>query len=110
MLTQQIDERGLGPVILDDGGDLFYFMHPGANAGYESVMVVYPDRGQGVIILTNIDEGELLWREILNSVSVEYGWVKDYTYLYILIFISIIVIFGWAVFRRRLIARRDSSS
>lgn len=109
MLTQQIDERGLGPVILDEGGDLFYFMHPGANAGYESVMVVYPDRGQGVIIVTNIDEGELLWREILNSVSVEYGWVRDYTYLYILI-IPIIVTIGGAVYRRRLKARGDSSS
>jgi len=110
MLTQQIDERGLGPEIYDDGGDLFYFMHPGANAGYESVMVVYPDRGQGVIILTNIDEGELLWREILNSVSVEYGWVRNYTSLYILIIIAIIMVIGGAVYRRRLMARGDSSS
>ena len=83
MLTPQIEERGLGPVVLDEGGDLFYFLHPGANDGYESILVAYPQRGQGVVIMTNVDEGEHLWREILNSVSVEYGWVRDSTYLYV---------------------------
>jgi len=83
MLTPQIGVRGLGPTVLDEGGDLFYFLHPGANDGYESILVAYPQRGQGVVILTNVDEGELLWREILNSVSAEYGWVRDYTYLYV---------------------------
>lgn len=82
MLTHQIDDRGLGPLVYDDGGDLFYFMHPGANDGYKSVLVAYPQRGQGVVILTNGDNGDLLWREILNSVSIEYGWVKNYTALY----------------------------
>jgi CubicO group peptidase (beta-lactamase class C family) len=79
MLTPQIDDRGLGPVVLNDGGDLFYFMHPGANEGYASVLVAYPQRGQGVVILTNGDNGTKLWREILNSVSIEYGWVVDNT-------------------------------
>ena len=85
MLTPQIDDRGLGPLVYNDGGDLFYFMHPGANDGYTSVLVAYPQRGQGVVILTNGDNGTALWREILNSVSVEYGWVKDNTRLYLVI-------------------------
>jgi len=82
MLTPQIDDRGLGPVVLNDGGDLFYFMHPGAHDGYASVLVAYPQRGQGVVILTNGDNGTGLWREILNSVSIEYGWVEDDTLLH----------------------------
>lgn len=82
MLTPQIGNRGLGPSVFDDGDDLFYFMHPGANEGYRSVMVAYPHRGQGVVILTNSDNGEALWREILNGVSDEYGWTRNYTWLY----------------------------
>jgi hypothetical protein len=35
MLTPQIDDRGLGPVAQDDGGDRFYFMHPGRQRGLQ---------------------------------------------------------------------------
>ena len=102
MLTPQIDDRGLGPVVHDDGGDLFYFMHPGANDGYKSVLVVYPQRGQGVVILTNGDNGDALWREILNSVSIEYGWVEDNTALYVSVAITIILVFvGILILSRR---------
>lgn len=85
MLTPQIDDRGLGPLVYDDGDDLFFFMHPGGNDGYKSVLVAYPHRGQGVVILTNGDQGEALWREILNSISNEYGWVSNNTLLNLLI-------------------------
>ena len=102
MLTPQIDDRGLGPVVQDDGGDRFYFMHPGANEGYRSVLVAYPLRGQGVVIMTNGDNGEALWREILRSVSVEYGWVRDYTSLYVGIAIAILfALLGIVLLRRK---------
>ena len=91
MLTPQIGNRGLGPVLYDEGDELFYFMHPGANDWYKSVLVAYPQRGQGVVILTNGDSGNALWREILNSVSLEYGWVKNYTALYAGITIAIVL-------------------
>lgn len=83
MLTPQIDDRGLGPVIGDDGGDLFYFFHPGANDGYANYLVAYPIRGQGAVIMTNGDGGKALALEIRNSISSTYGWVTDYTYAYI---------------------------
>ena len=85
MLTPQIDDRGLGPLVHAEGADLFYFMHPGGNDGYKSVLVAYPLRGQGVVILTNGDQGETLWREILNSISIEYGWVSNLTLQYVLL-------------------------
>ncbi len=102
MLTPQIEVRGLGPNVLDEGGDLFYFMHPGANDGYESILVAYPQRGQGVVILTNVDEGELLWREVLNSVSDEYGWIRGNTYLYVgATAVIVVVLVGVLTLRRR---------
>jgi CubicO group peptidase (beta-lactamase class C family) len=102
MLTPQIENRGLGPVVLNDGGDLFYFMHPGANDGYKSVLVAYPLKGQGVVIMTNSDSGDALWREILNSVSVEYGWVKDNTLLYVSATAAgVIVLLGFLALRKR---------
>jgi CubicO group peptidase (beta-lactamase class C family) len=113
MLTPQIDSRGLGPVLGDDGGDLFYFMHPGANDGFQNVLVAYPQRGQGVVILTNGDQGDALWREILNSVSIEYGWVKDDTILYVSIAAAIAVVLalaGIVILRRRRARARSTTS
>lgn len=108
MLTPQIENRGLGPVLGDDGGDRFYFMHPGANDGYKSVLIAYPKRGQGVVIMTNGDNGEALWREIVNSVSVEYGWVSNYTSLYIGVTVSLVLLVLWFLISRRRKARRNS--
>jgi CubicO group peptidase (beta-lactamase class C family) len=108
MLTPQIENRGLGPVLGDDGGDRFYLMHPGSNDGYTSVMVGYPQRGQGVVIMTNGDTGDLLWREILNSVSIEYGWVRNDTYLYVGATVAIVVVLLGILALRRTKAR-DSS-
>ena len=109
MLTPQIDSRGLGPVVLDDGGDLFYFLHPGANEGYHNYMIAYPKRGQGVVIMTNGDNGEALYDEIKNSVTVEYGWVRDYTYLYVGIAVVIVLALLGVLLLRRLRARNIPS-
>jgi CubicO group peptidase (beta-lactamase class C family) len=78
MLTPQIEAFGLGILVGDDGGDRFYAMHLGANAGYRSLLVLYPMRGQGAVIMTNGDGGEELARELLNSISREYGWVSGF--------------------------------
>jgi CubicO group peptidase (beta-lactamase class C family) len=93
MLTPQVDSRGLGPVVLDEGGDLFYFLHPGANEGYRNYWFAYPERGQGAVIMTNGDNGEALYDEIKRSISIEYGWVRDNTNLYIGIAIAVVVAF-----------------
>ena len=53
MLSPQIEDRGLGPVLGDDGNDLSHFLHPGANEGYRCVTIAYPSRGQGVVVMTN---------------------------------------------------------
>jgi hypothetical protein len=91
MLTPQIEERGLGPWIIDDGGDLFYFGHPGHTDGYKTYAVFYPKRGQGLVIMTNSDVGDELYYEILYSVNNEYGWVRNYTNLWIVITALVII-------------------
>ena len=108
MLTPQIDSRGLGPVILDEGGDLFYFLHPGANEGYRNYLFAYPERGQGAVIMTNSDNGEALYDEIKRSLSIEYGWVRDNTNLYVGITSVIVVALLGFLLLRRMRARRSS--
>ena len=93
MLTPQIDDRGLGPVVLDEGGDKLYFLHPGGNEGYRNYWFAYPERGQGAVIMTNGDNGEALYDEIKRGISIEYGWVQDNTNLYIGIVIAVVVAF-----------------
>jgi CubicO group peptidase (beta-lactamase class C family) len=100
MLTPQLEDSALGPFVGDDGGDRFYFLHAGAVDGYKSYLVAYPKRGQGLVIMTNSDNGDALWREILNSVSVEYGWLKDYTWLYVSITLVILLALAGILFLR----------
>ncbi len=101
MLTPQVEDRGLGPWIGDDGGDLFYFGHPGHNYGYKSYLVMYPKRGQGLVIMTNSESGDDLYNEILRSVNNEYGWLRDNTVLYsIITAILVIAVVAFFVLRR----------
>jgi CubicO group peptidase (beta-lactamase class C family) len=101
MLSPEEEGLGLGVYVGNDGGDLFYFFHDGANDGYKSYMVAYLERGQGVIILTNGDNGDALGREILNSVSVEYGWFRDNTLIYLgSTMVIALVLVGILFFRR----------
>ncbi len=106
MLTHQMNHYGLGIALGDDGGDLFHFLHSGANEGFRCVLVAYPDRGQGVVIMTNGDNGEALWREILHSVSIEYGWVRDYTLLYVSIVLGMMILAAGLFLHRRIKKRK----
>ena len=107
MLSPQLEGRGLGPFLGDDGGDRFYFSHDGANDGFKSYLIAYPKRGQGVVIMTNGDNGAALWREILNGASVEYGWLRDNTSLYVGITVVLVLALVGILFLRRRV--RDSS-
>jgi len=102
MLTPQIEDRGLGPWINDEGGDLYYFGHPGHTYGYKTYIVAYPKRGQGLVIMTNSEVGDALYNEILNSVTVEYGWVRDYTLLYVgIVFLLVFGMVGLLFLRKK---------
>ncbi len=72
MLTPGLNHQGLGP---GTGGDAKrpYFTHGGANEGYRCNLVAY-NQGDGVVIMTNGDNGGQLASEVLRSVAREYGW------------------------------------
>jgi CubicO group peptidase (beta-lactamase class C family) len=77
MLTHQRDGYGLGIAVNGEGSAL-RIGHGGANAGYRCQWVQYPNRRQGVIMMTNSDAGGEVMSELLRAISAEYGW-PDFT-------------------------------
>ena len=72
MLTPGLNHQGLGPGVGGSAGHP-YFTHGGANEGYRCNLVAY-NEGDGVVIMTNGDNGGALASEIMRSVAHEYGW------------------------------------
>jgi CubicO group peptidase (beta-lactamase class C family) len=73
MLTVQKGNYGLG-IGVEGKGEYFSFSHSGGNVGFKCFLVAYPEKGQGVAIMTNSDNGSTLYPEILRSVANEYNW------------------------------------
>jgi len=76
MLTAQKNEVGLGPFVGGTGRN-FHFGHGGANEGFHSQLVMYPELGVGAAVMTNGDGGPMLIPEVLRALAAEYGW-PDY--------------------------------
>ena len=76
MLTAQKGEIGLGPFVGGTGRN-FHFGHGGANEGFHSDLVMYPELGVGAAVMTNGDGGPMLISEVLRALAAEYGW-PDY--------------------------------
>jgi CubicO group peptidase (beta-lactamase class C family) len=73
MLTPQIENVALGWFV-DGEGNSARFSFGGANVGYKSRMLGYMNSGQGVVVMTNSENGAELGTEIIRSVAAEYGW------------------------------------
>ncbi|WP_109437137.1 serine hydrolase [Aquimarina sp. AU119] len=67
------DKYGLG-LDLRGKDDYFSFSHSGRIAGFFSYMVMYPYTGDGIIMTTNSDNGEDLFREILRGLCELNSW------------------------------------
>jgi CubicO group peptidase (beta-lactamase class C family) len=66
-------DMGLGFNLINGRGGLI-LNHSGANMGYKGFLGGYSDRGQGVVVMTNGDNGIALALEVLRSVARVYGW------------------------------------
>jgi CubicO group peptidase (beta-lactamase class C family) len=66
-------KSGLGIFTMEAGGES-YLLHWGANAGYRSLFICRPSRGQGVAVLTAGDNGEELIAEVVRSVAALQRW------------------------------------
>jgi len=73
MLTAQKGSTGIGPVVADAGRG-FRFGHSGANAGFRSNLIYFPEAGVGLVIMTNSDRGGAVAQEVQNAVAAEFGW------------------------------------
>jgi CubicO group peptidase (beta-lactamase class C family) len=73
MLTAQAGEYGLGFAVAR-GPDWTAFSHGGANEGFRATFFAFADRGQGVIVMTNSDNGGPLISEVIRAVAQEYDW------------------------------------
>jgi CubicO group peptidase (beta-lactamase class C family) len=64
---------GLGAAIAGEGNSLV-LMKRGQNAGYQGYLIFYPDTGQGMVVLTNSDNGSKLAEALIGRAAKAYGW------------------------------------
>jgi len=73
MFSSQSPGTGYG-FRLEGEHERFKIYLKGKTNGYNSALLVYPSLGQGVVIMTNSDNGGVLIDEILRGLSVIYDW------------------------------------
>lgn len=73
MLTFQCGRSGLGIAIEGDNPGV-RFQQGGGSAGYSCQMAATMETGQGVVVMTNSDNGAALAWELIHSVALEYKW------------------------------------
>ena len=73
MLVAGQGNYGLGWEI-GGAADNPFFIHGGVNAGFEAVLVGYQRSGDGAVVMTNAQGGQILANEILRSIATVYGW------------------------------------
>jgi CubicO group peptidase (beta-lactamase class C family) len=72
MLTPVKDNWGLGVALYTTG--LARFGHDGVNEGFQSFMVAYVGKGDGIVALTNGGQGRKLMDEVVRAIATDYGW------------------------------------
>jgi CubicO group peptidase (beta-lactamase class C family) len=69
MTTRSPETFGLGPALAPG-----YFMHNGANEGFQGIFIGLTTGGRGVVVMTNSDNGVSLANEIVHAVAETYRW------------------------------------
>jgi CubicO group peptidase (beta-lactamase class C family) len=74
MLTRQaIGPYGLGAAIASSDGTLIV-MKRGQNVGYQSYLILIPGEGQGMVVMTNSDDGSMLAGALIRKAAEVLGW------------------------------------
>jgi CubicO group peptidase (beta-lactamase class C family) len=73
---QHVDRMGLG-FFLGDASRPDLFGHIGDDEGFQAMLYLFGDSGQGAVVMANSDNGILLGDYLLSNIAREYGW-KEY--------------------------------
>lgn len=74
MLTlQNGGSYGLGAAVTGSGRDLV-LMKRGQNVGYQSYMLVFPNTGQGIVVMTGSDNGSVLATALIRRAAEVFHW------------------------------------
>lgn len=73
MITVENGPMGIG-VFVSSRKTVNYMVHPGNNWGFYSIYFAHPEKGYGVVVFTNHDNGSALVNEIVRAVAHEYNW------------------------------------
>ncbi len=73
MLRPELGDYGLG-LFINKVGEGIRFGHSGGTDGFRAQVYGYTHTGQGVVVMTNSDNGGSLIDEIVASVATVYGW------------------------------------
>jgi CubicO group peptidase (beta-lactamase class C family) len=73
MLTPGLGGYGLGVQVAGEG-DRLVFMHGGANEGFRAQLLLYPRSGNGIVIMTNGDNGGEVIQAVMLNVGSAFGW------------------------------------
>lgn len=71
MLTEERDSSALGWMLGSAGG---MFWHNGGTQGYRASMRMYSETGDGIVILTNSDNGQDIMPALMNAVAAHWQW------------------------------------
>ena len=81
MLTRQKNTSfGLGVVVSAKSNNL-YFWKAGHNYGYHSLLIMFPNRGKGLVIMTNSETGDVVINYITAVIAHEYHWPYYFPFL-----------------------------
>lgn len=73
MLTVQMDDDGLG-LFLSGSGDSLCFSHNGRNEGFDSMVMGYARKAQGIAILINANDDSGMMGELVREISAMHHW------------------------------------
>ncbi|TLG78495.1 serine hydrolase domain-containing protein [Methylocystis sp. B8] len=73
MTPQNGGPYGLGGAVAGSG-KRFVLMKRGQNVGYQSYMLVFPETGQGIVVMTNSDNGTTLATAVIYRAAAAYRW------------------------------------
>lgn len=69
------DDGGMGLGFFTMGeGRARHIAHSGGNAGFRGYMVIFPETGQGVVVMVNGDGGGRIRGELIRSIAAAYNW------------------------------------